>query len=251
MIKLYSEIPPPFWHEVKNLAILAPHWKKYSKKEKEIALSKDIFLDNMVFENTPLSLEEYLDVVKEIKVAKFVLPDTINNEEDTLEKHKEFLNALNSTQLRNNAMAVIQGIPSMKIIEWIVKEELKYICVPYLPSLDRYNIIKDIIRKVKLIDKNNSLPYIHLLGIEHISELFLYSHESKYVHKNMPNFLNVVSADSGILYYSTVSEKCKNILTWDKFKIDEKNWKRKLNTDYVNFFKTRINDLREKTCWEI
>jgi hypothetical protein len=201
---LYHQMPPPLQvkedilRNLEHVAILAPHMRTYPQECTQLFSTKDTFFDNMILEGSPLPVDDYINMVNRYKPALFVLPDVINDADATYEQHIYACAKLDSLK---GAMAVIQGIPSRSFVGWCKEIGIETFGVPYLEGYNRYAIITSpLLTGFK----------IHLLGIEHVSELYLYS--------SLPS---VISADTTLAYTTAAAGHLLSEYRWSKFKISD------------------------------
>jgi len=202
---LYHQVPPKLQvipevsQHLEHVAILAPHVKTYSTECEKLFQEKKVFFDNMVFEGTPLPEDEYIEMINTYRPELYVLPDKKDDPVATWELHKHAIGKLKSL---DGAMAVAQGIPSEEYLTWVKEAGIKIIAVPYLDNYNRYAIIKFIQYVAPL--------HVHLLGIEHPSELYLYNNDHA-----------ILAADTTLAYTSAALGHLLEQGQYGKFKISD------------------------------
>lgn len=190
-MRFYLQAPPLVLLEFNQIGLLANHYQLLSDKDKErISHIPHIFLDNMTFEGCPISSDDYIKIVNELKPELFALPDVYNDINQTFELHAKYFDMVDDS-LKANAMVHINdvNVPD-DFINWIFKSDIKNICLGYFDNYSRY------LPLLRILTLNDEFTF-HLLGIESLTELIHISFLSK--------VFNISSCDSTIVYTTSKS----------------------------------------------
>jgi hypothetical protein len=174
---------------ITNIAVLANHWKLLSDSTKEELKKSNctIFLDNMIFEGNPISVDDYVSIINEMKPDYFVLPDSFGNIKETFNLHTTYWDKIND-DLKSGAIAVVNDPMIPKDYELWIKKNVKLIGVPYFGNQSRMYTLELV--TMTFLDHN-----IHLLGMSTLSSYIKYSYLS--------SVFNIFSSDSSLVYTST------------------------------------------------
>lgn len=201
--QIYLQMPYPYQKKLvnllSNLCVLAPQInKKNISFYKKYAQSRNLLIDNAIFEGKAISENDYFELIKEIKPMYAILPDKFKDFEATFELHKKYFPIIK--KYCKYPIAVFQPINKERknvsiqqlysLLNWCNLNEIEYVSIPYIPNIEnnRFYVHTD---REKII---NTILYffpkmkIHLLGLEHKSDLYLLKYK------------NVVSLDTTFFY---------------------------------------------------
>ncbi len=191
-MKISHEIPKqlfPYHDLISDYPYVLGHLmnqdKEYHEFYKEkVKNSSYSILDNSAFElGKSIDHKELFDLADYLKPKVLVLPDTLHDQQATLDASIEFYRnyKLQLNVMGINCMGVVQGNSFSELEECItqyVNLGIPYIAIPYhcIKDADLHNVRAIFFKAI--VGRINQC-FIHFLGIENPSELLLYTREEK------------------------------------------------------------------------
>ena len=200
---VYHRLPFSNKQITRNIAIIAndyqndSRWKNWLQSTDR--LKYNVFFDNAVFEHCPISVDQYIRAIDEVKPSLWILPDVFGDPKSTITLTKQILPKLSPTQKAIAAVVVpfIEKTCLEELTE-ILMSGISWVGVPYIQNVERFSVVAHLISLFPTIK-------IHLLGALSPFEIRLY-HKIK----------NVKSCDTSIALTTSSKEKLFTNNEWYK-----------------------------------
>lgn len=169
---VYHRIPFLYKHLTRNVTVIAndyqndPRWREWLQSSDRLRYT--IFFDNAVFEHCPISIDQYIEAVDEVKPSLWILPDIFNDPKGTITLTKSVLSSL-PTHLKPTAALVVPSIRTdcLDGLAEILTSGVSWVGIPYVPNVERFSVVAHITSLFPTIK-------IHLLGALSPFEIRLY-----------------------------------------------------------------------------
>jgi len=216
---IHHRIPFEHKHLTKNIAVIASDYQNDARwrdwLQSSDRLNHKIFFDNAVFEHCPISIDQYLKAVNEVKPILWILPDIFNDPKGTISLTKSILPSLSDSQKATAALVISSiRLDYLDGLAEILTSGISWVGVPYVPNIERFSVVAHIISLFPSVK-------IHLLGALSPFELRLYR-----------KIKNVKSCDTSIALTTSAKSQLFINNEWHKETvIDVSNYK-DIDTNY-------------------